>query len=346
MAAAAATERRNPTESNEQRVDEQQHSRGERKQPDACCRSTDGRGEDGQCGDRTSPRSTEGSKRVTRPNSAMTATDATSLGQSRSRRSTGAVTASTKATFCPDTASRWVRPAPRKSSAMREWLAPIVADHQAGEQRAAIVGHRRRAAFSSRRRTRWPRRRGPSQVSIPRSSTPRCAHRCAARRATVRRRPSPAPRRCTTVAGEATFEQRFGRAGRHELDSSTGDASIRRALHLRWVRDRRPAPPRPGHCPRVRRRARPGRDLRGPTRAGRRRDRASAAVAAEVRRAAAPRRGSSGSGAATSGAGCRSGSQDEHPAVGHVGARRAREAGAARAWLRRFPARRAAGRPR
>ena len=62
-------------------------------------------------------RSTDGSKRVITPNSPITTSVASSRGHSRSRRSTGPTIASAKATFCPDTASRCVSPAPRNASA-------------------------------------------------------------------------------------------------------------------------------------------------------------------------------------------------------------------------------------
>ena len=59
---------------------------------------------------------TEGSKRVIRANIPTTASTSASRGHRRSRRPIGATSESTKATFSPDTASRCVSPAPRKSS--------------------------------------------------------------------------------------------------------------------------------------------------------------------------------------------------------------------------------------
>ncbi len=61
-------------------------------------------------------RSTDGSHRVNAPKVISTTTPATSRPRSPRRRSIGAATANTKATFCPETASRWVRPEARKSS--------------------------------------------------------------------------------------------------------------------------------------------------------------------------------------------------------------------------------------
>lgn len=63
-------------------------------------------------------RSTDGSHRVSSANPASTARVATNRGPNRSRLSTGAAITSANATFCPDTASRWVRPAARKASVM------------------------------------------------------------------------------------------------------------------------------------------------------------------------------------------------------------------------------------
>jgi hypothetical protein len=63
-------------------------------------------------------RSTEGSARVTSANKASTASVAANRGPNRSRVSRGAAMTMTNATFWPDTASRWVRPAARKASAM------------------------------------------------------------------------------------------------------------------------------------------------------------------------------------------------------------------------------------
>ena len=63
-----------------------------------------------------SARSTDGSQRVTAPNSNSTNRPAKNRARSPSRDSTGWHKASRKATFSPETTSRWVRPAPRKSS--------------------------------------------------------------------------------------------------------------------------------------------------------------------------------------------------------------------------------------
>jgi hypothetical protein len=60
-------------------------------------------------------RITEGSQRVSVPKRARTANPATIRLPSVRRRRRGAATASTKATFWPDTTSRWVRPEARKS---------------------------------------------------------------------------------------------------------------------------------------------------------------------------------------------------------------------------------------
>ena len=61
-------------------------------------------------------RRTDGSHRVRTPKPNRMPMPATSRGHNPSRRSSGAATAKTKATFWPDTANRWLRPAARKSS--------------------------------------------------------------------------------------------------------------------------------------------------------------------------------------------------------------------------------------
>ena len=61
-------------------------------------------------------RSTDGSHLVRTPKVTSTATPVTNRPRSDNRRNSGAAMASTKATFWPDTASRCVRPAARKSS--------------------------------------------------------------------------------------------------------------------------------------------------------------------------------------------------------------------------------------
>ena len=62
-------------------------------------------------------RSTDGSKRVITPKRPITMRVAPSRGQRRRRRSSGPASAKAKATFCPETASRCVSPAPLKASA-------------------------------------------------------------------------------------------------------------------------------------------------------------------------------------------------------------------------------------
>lgn len=63
-------------------------------------------------------RTTDGSQRVSSANPASTASVAAQRTPNRSRVSTGAATTSTNATFCPDTARMWVRPAARNASVM------------------------------------------------------------------------------------------------------------------------------------------------------------------------------------------------------------------------------------
>ena len=94
---------------------------------------------------------TDGSKRVMSANSATTARTSASRGHRRRRRPTGAITASTKATFSPDTARRWVRPAPRKSSvSVAGWARsspitrPVKSDRSIGRSDAAPSDSARR----------------------------------------------------------------------------------------------------------------------------------------------------------------------------------------------------------
>ena len=63
-------------------------------------------------------RSTDGSARVSNAKPTSTARVTASRGPKRSRDSTGAAITSAKATFWPDTASKWLRPAARKASVM------------------------------------------------------------------------------------------------------------------------------------------------------------------------------------------------------------------------------------
>jgi len=65
----------------------------------------------------TVARSTDGSKRVITPKSPRTPIVSAHRPTGPHRRSRGATTANTKATFSPETTSRWPSPAPRKSSA-------------------------------------------------------------------------------------------------------------------------------------------------------------------------------------------------------------------------------------
>ena len=62
-------------------------------------------------------RSTDGSNRVRAAKTTSTATVASHRVRGPNRRSSGPTAATTKATFSPDTTSRWLSPEPRKSSA-------------------------------------------------------------------------------------------------------------------------------------------------------------------------------------------------------------------------------------
>ena len=101
-------------------------------------------------------RSTDGSKRVSRPKSPTTVRVSRQRGQMRNRRSTGPAMSRTKATFCPDTARRWVRPAPRKSSAIgigwwrsSPMTSPVNSDRSAASRGAAPWTSVRRMALAS-----------------------------------------------------------------------------------------------------------------------------------------------------------------------------------------------------
>ncbi len=97
-------------------------------------------------------RSTDGSKRVITPKSPITTRVAPSRGQRRRRRSSGPASARAKATFCPDTASRCVRPAPSEGVGKVGRLLPVVADDQAREERPCTgVEAARRPSTSVRR---------------------------------------------------------------------------------------------------------------------------------------------------------------------------------------------------
>ena len=81
----------------------------------------------------------------------MTARTSASRGHRRRRRPTGAITASTKATFSPDTARRWVRPVPWKSSvSVAGWARsspitrPVKSDRSTGRSDAAPLDSARR----------------------------------------------------------------------------------------------------------------------------------------------------------------------------------------------------------
>ena len=87
-------------------------------------------------------RSTEGSKRVASAKKPSTPSVAAKRGHSRSRRSSGASTASRKATFWPETASRWVSPAPLEGGGQLRPLVPVVAQDEAREERALLGGER------------------------------------------------------------------------------------------------------------------------------------------------------------------------------------------------------------
>ena len=102
-------------------------------------------------------RSTDGSKRVITPKRPITATVAASRGHNRRRRSTGPARARTKATFWPDTANRWVSPAPWNASARSAGCArssprtrPVNKDRWRGSNVAVPATRVRRRPLASR----------------------------------------------------------------------------------------------------------------------------------------------------------------------------------------------------
>ena len=136
----------------------------------------------------TPARSTDGSKRVSAMNHATTATVAAHRHDGRNRRSNGKAAASTKATFCPDTAVRCERPDPRKASiSSGRWRAssPMTSPVNSAASSLPIVAS---ATRRSERRTRLlarsstdPSCTSANTVGVKRPTT----WRTAARRAPV-----------------------------------------------------------------------------------------------------------------------------------------------------------------
>lgn len=96
-------------------------------------------------------RSTEGSKRVSRAKNRRTPTAKTNRERRPSRRRTGPARARTKATLAPDTASRWLRPAARKSNRVSADVSrsspttkPVNSARRAGPSDSAPASSRRR----------------------------------------------------------------------------------------------------------------------------------------------------------------------------------------------------------
>jgi hypothetical protein len=104
-----------------------------------------------------SARRTDGSHRVSNPNSPRVASPASSRAHSGSRRRSGPARARTKATFSPDTASRWARPEARKSSTTSgRWprssprTKPVNKARRSGGSDAAPATSARRSPLASR----------------------------------------------------------------------------------------------------------------------------------------------------------------------------------------------------
>ncbi len=166
----------------------------------------------------TPARSTDGSNRVSRQKNAMTPTVRNQRGPSRSRRSTGATSASTKATFSPDTARRCVSPDPRKSSVrVTGWsrsspnTKPVKSERGPGAITPAPRTRVRRSTLAARQgavpgpAAGRPARRGQHADDVARHEPrrPRPATARSARRRSPARRPGsgsrterPAPRTC------------------------------------------------------------------------------------------------------------------------------------------------------
>lgn len=141
---------------------------------------------------------TDGSHRVNTPKASTTPTPATSRARSPSRRNIGPATASTKATFCPETANRWLSPAARKSSTSS-------GDCSRSSPSTRPVNNARRSVLSEeaprtrvRRNSLVNRLSGPPGCTSPSSSTLSRLPMC--RRARyVRLLPVTGPRRPRTV---------------------------------------------------------------------------------------------------------------------------------------------------
>ena len=95
--------------------------------------------------DIASARSTDGSHRVTNPKRTSSTIAAANRPPRLSRPSNGAASASTNATFWPETTRRWVSPDGPEVVDVVDRLLAVVAEDEAGEQGPAVVGERRRA---------------------------------------------------------------------------------------------------------------------------------------------------------------------------------------------------------
>ena len=123
----------------------------------------------------TVARRTDGSKRVSRAKNASNPMVAAHRDRGPRRRSAGSATTNTKATFSPDTTSRCVSPAPRKSSAMTTlWSRaspntnPVKSARRSGPRLAAPRTRARRTALAL-----WARRSpGPAAVTSSASTRP------------------------------------------------------------------------------------------------------------------------------------------------------------------------------
>ena len=180
----------------QERVDEQQRDRGEDQHPHAAGRSPEAPAIIATTAIAIA-RSTDGSQRVMVPKHTSTTNRGDDPAPSPDRRSSGANSASTNATFSPETAMRCVSPAAR--NCVGERLRAPRACRRAGSRRAA---RGRPAADGSTRpaptrATRWPDGRGARGRARRRRSRWRAPPPPRASTASARRSP---PTRCTSPA--------------------------------------------------------------------------------------------------------------------------------------------------